>query len=64
MSDKETVLEVVRELSDEATFDEILDHLTIIAAIRRGARAAVAGRVLRHDEMERRTESWSSKSSE
>jgi hypothetical protein len=42
MSDKETVLEAARDLSDEVTIDEILDQLAILAAIRRGEHAAAA----------------------
>ncbi|HEY3964072.1 MAG TPA: hypothetical protein VGM05_05905 [Planctomycetaceae bacterium] len=58
MSDKETVLEAVRDLSDEVTIDEILDQLAILATIRRGEHAAAAGQVVSHDEMEKRVESW------
>lgn len=36
MSIKEAVLEAVRQLPDEACFEDILEHIEIMAAIRRG----------------------------
>lgn len=58
MSDKETVLEVVQALPDATTLDEIIEQISILAAIRRGERAADAGQVVRHDEMKRRAAAW------
>ena len=60
MSDKEAVLEAVRELPDDATFDEILDVLEILATISHGERAAAEGRVVSHAEIEERSKSWNS----
>jgi hypothetical protein len=61
MSDKDAVLEAVRDLSDEMTFDEILEQLEILAAIRRGERAGAEGRVISHATLEQRAKSWNSK---
>jgi len=54
MSNKELVIEAVRELSDEATLEEILEQIAILAAIRRGEDAADAGRVVSHEEIKKR----------
>ncbi|MBL8796758.1 MAG: hypothetical protein JNM56_22855 [Planctomycetia bacterium] len=54
MSNKEIVLEAVRELPDEATFPEILEQIAILAAIQEGEADADAGRVISHDEMKKR----------
>jgi predicted transcriptional regulator len=48
MSNKEIVLEAVRELPDEATFREILEQIAILAAIQEGEADADAGRVISH----------------
>lgn len=61
MSDKETVIEVVRELPEQATFSEILEHLAIVAAIRRGEQAAAAGKLISHEEVKKRVAAWLSK---
>ena len=61
MSDKEAVLEALRGLSDAATIDEIIEQIAILAAIRRGERAADAGQVISHEEMKQRAATWISK---
>jgi predicted transcriptional regulator len=54
MSTKELVIDAVRDLPEGATFDEILEHLAILAAICQGQEDAKAGRVISHDEMKKR----------
>ncbi|MGA2177085.1 MAG: hypothetical protein ABSH38_19080 [Verrucomicrobiota bacterium] len=61
MSDKETVIETVRKLPETATIDDISEEVAILAAIRRGEKAADAGRVVPHDEVKRRVAAWKSK---
>ncbi len=61
MSDKTAVLETVRTLSEDATFEEIIETLSILAAIRRGEEAVAAGKDVPHDEVEARLESWITK---
>jgi predicted transcriptional regulator len=58
MSNKEIVIEAVRGLPDEATFEDILEHLATVAAIRRGEQAADAGKVVSHEEVKQRVASW------
>jgi predicted transcriptional regulator len=61
MSDKEAVIDAVRNLSDEATVEEILEQIEILAAIRRGERAADAGRVVSHEEVKQQVASWNTR---
>ena len=61
MSNKELVIEVIRELQEEATIDDIAEHVALLAAIRRGENAADAGRVVSHDEVKRQAASWFTK---
>lgn len=61
MSNKDMVLEVVRELPDGVTLDEIIEELHILAAIRRGEEAADAGRVISHEELKKKVASWITK---
>jgi predicted transcriptional regulator len=58
MSIKEAVLEAVRQLPDDAGFEEVLEQIETLAAIRRGEEDADAGRVVPHDEVKRRIASW------
>jgi predicted transcriptional regulator len=61
MSNKEAVLEVVRQLPDESSIGEIIEHLTVLAALRRAEEAADAGRVVPHEEVKKRIASWITK---
>jgi predicted transcriptional regulator len=61
MSAKQLVLETVRKMSDKATMDEIVERLGILAAIRRGEEAADKGKVISHEELKKRAESWNTK---
>jgi predicted transcriptional regulator len=61
MSDKEMVMDVVRELPEESTLEEILEQVRILAALQRSAEDADAGRVISHEEVKKRAASWSTK---
>lgn len=54
MSNKDAVMEIVRKLPEEATLDEILEEIQILAAIRRGEDAALEGRVMSHEDAKQR----------
>lgn len=58
MSEKAFVLETVQKLSEDSTIDEIVEALSILAAIRRGEEAAEAGKLVSHEEVKRRFDSW------
>ena len=61
MSDKQMVIDVVRELPEETTLEEILEQVRILAALQRSAEDADAGRVIPHEEVNKRAASWSTK---
>jgi predicted transcriptional regulator len=58
MSNKQLVIETVQEMAEEASMEEILENIAILAAIRRGEEAADEGRVISHDELQKRIASW------
>lgn len=57
MSDKAHALEAIRRLSEEATFAEIIEAITIAAAIRRGEEDVAGGRIIPHEELKKRISS-------
>lgn len=61
MSEKAIVLETVRKLSEEATLEEIVEAISILAAIKRGEAAADVGKVLPHEEVKKRLDSWATR---
>ena len=61
MSVKEAVLSAVREMPDEVSFDDVLEQLEILAAIRRADEDIAAGRVYSQEEIEQEVETWFSK---
>ena len=61
MTNKQITIEAVRELSDDATLEEIAERVAILAAIREGEQAADEGRVISHEEVKRRMAKWTSK---
>jgi predicted transcriptional regulator len=54
MSDKEIVIEAIRQLPELVTFDEIAEAIAIFVAIKRGERDVDAGRIVRHDDVKKR----------
>lgn len=61
MSVKEAVLNAVREMPEEVSFDEVLEQLEILAAIRRADGDIAAGRLYSQEEIEQEVETWFSK---
>ncbi len=60
MSNKELVLEAIRQMPEDITLEQISEEIAILAAIRRGEKAAEEGRLVPHDELKRRVASWTS----
>jgi predicted transcriptional regulator len=60
VTNKQIAIQAVKELPDEATLEDIAERLAILAAIRKAEQAADAGRVVSHEEMQRRTAQWAS----
>lgn len=54
-------LNALDRLPASATLEQMSEELALLAAIRRAEAAADAGRVVPHDEVERRSASWTSK---
>jgi len=49
MSDKEAVIEAIRELPETATVEEISEEVAILVALRRAKEASEAGRIIPHE---------------
>ncbi len=58
MSQKELVLEAIRDLPDDATIDLIADRVEFIAAIQKGIDDLDRGAVVPHEEVKRQLASW------
>ncbi|MEI6715892.1 MAG: hypothetical protein WCO60_19245 [Verrucomicrobiota bacterium] len=58
MSQKELVLEAIRELPDDATIDLIADRVDFIAAIQKGINDLDRGDVVPHEEVKRQLAAW------
>ena len=58
---KEHILELVENQPADASFDEIFQELALARMIERGLADAEAGRVIPHEELERRAQSWGRK---
>jgi predicted transcriptional regulator len=58
MSAKQLFLKTVREMSDKATIEQIVEKLAILAALRRGEEAAEQGMVVSHHLMKKCVQSW------
>jgi predicted transcriptional regulator len=60
-SEKALALEALERMPDSVTLEDICDELTILAAIRRGEADAAADRVVSHEDVKRRSSTWTSK---
>jgi predicted transcriptional regulator len=58
MSQKELVLEAIRELPDDASIDLIADRVDFIAGIQKGIDDLDNGNIITHDEVKRQLASW------
>ena len=58
VTNKQTVIEAVRQLPDDASLEKISEEIAILAAIRRGDDAIEEGRVVTHEEVKEKFDSW------
>jgi predicted transcriptional regulator len=58
MTAKEAVLQIVGDLPDDSSFDEIVQELVFNRMIDRGLADVEAGRTITDEEMERTIDSW------
>lgn len=56
---KEQMMQVLRNLPDDSSFDELLRELVFLRMIERGIADSDAERVLSNEEMQERIRSWS-----
>lgn len=55
---KDAVLEILRQIPDDASFDDIQYHTYVREKIERGLADAREGRLLSQEEVERRMQKW------
>jgi len=57
-SAKEEVMQLLKELPDDSTLEEIQYHLYVRQKIQRGIKDVEEGRIHTQEEMEKRMEKW------
>ncbi len=57
-SAKQTVADIVKEMPEDSSYDEILEELLMNRMIERGLADVEAGRTISDDEMAKTIESW------
>ena len=60
-SAKEEVMELLKEIPDDSTFEEIQYHLYVRQKIQHGIKDIEEGRTYTQEEMEKRTKKWLTK---
>jgi len=60
-SAKEEVMELLKEIPDDSTFEEIQYHLYVRQKIQRGIKDIEEGRTYTQEEMEKRMKKWLAK---
>lgn len=60
MSAKETVLQAIQLLPDDADFRAISEEIAFLAALEQGDRDILEGRVVSNEEARKKLESWTS----
>ena len=58
MTTKESVLQTIRELPDDASLEEILDAVLLRLKVERGKRQLQQGQGITHDEVRERLARW------
>ena len=61
MSDKDIVIETLRQMPEAATLEQISEEIAVLAAIHKAEAAADAGRVTPHEEVRQKLVAWISK---
>jgi predicted transcriptional regulator len=55
---KDKAIEVIQRLPEDASFEDILYELELLARIERGFREAAEGKLVPHEEVVRRMSGW------
>lgn len=61
MTVKEKMAEIINELPDDSTYEEILRELAFRRMIDRGLKDSNEGKTINNEEMERRIKAWQKK---
>jgi hypothetical protein len=61
MSSKQIVADLLAELPDEVSLTEIIEELSILAAVERSEKQLAAGHWISHEDVKSRTTEWASK---
>ncbi|HEY1661803.1 MAG TPA: hypothetical protein VGI03_05235 [Verrucomicrobiae bacterium] len=63
MSDRQIILEAVQQMPEQASAEEILDEIAMLASIQRGREQIRRGEGVPHDEVMKRFNAWITESS-
>ena len=58
MTEKEIVMQAVRELPDDCSIDDIADRIEFLAAVQKGLDQLDCGEGIPHEEIKRQLASW------
>jgi len=58
MTTKERVLQAVSNLPEDASIEDVMEHLLFLAKIERGIKQADAGQTIPHSEVKERMAKW------
>lgn len=58
MTEKEIVLQTIRELPDDCSIEEIAERIEFMAAVRKGLDQLDRGEAIPHDEVKKQLASW------
>jgi hypothetical protein len=61
MSEKDSILEAIRRLPDDTSFDEAIEEIKILQRIEEGEKAGDEGRVRPHEDLRALIRSWAGK---
>ena len=63
MTDRELILDAVREMPETASLNEILDELRLLQSVAQGLEDTKRGKVTPHEEVAKKLGTWITKSS-
>jgi hypothetical protein len=61
MSSKQVVTDLLAELPDDVSLTEIVEELSIVAAVERSEKQLATGNWISHEDIKNRTAEWTSK---
>lgn len=58
MTEKKRILEIVREMPDDLTKEDVVEKLRFLQTVERGLKAVEEGQLLSHEEAKKRLGKW------